>query len=334
MKLFDKLFGKKTQNEENDFEYEDEREKIFDPIENQQENKSTTSTWEHISEVVLLNWVSNKPLPSNYPGYFSYKYGIKDVVKLHKRLIDKGYLQQASEYNKFKSLTVPEIKNYLRDNNLKLTGNKDKLINRLLENNIKSEINNIYTLTDRGEEFINNNEPWLYFHRMELDIDVIEFERSWQELDSEGVLISGETIALDVIHKRIEKAKNFGRLYDLRNSLYSLYRISEKNKDFRQLVMISTQIIAIELSGLDNHIDRNLIDGQIYIPRMYLSKGLISEIKNHIELFDIEDVNIIKPYEEYSVFKIDQIKKIIHSAIDDLEYTNAALDRLIEEMNS
>lgn len=113
MSLFDKLFNKKDE--------------IFKVIPEINHKEPQPSLWNHVAKVVLLYWVNNRPLPTKYPNYFTETYGILDIQDAHKELIKQGYLKQTSEYQNYKSLIVPELKNKLKENNLKVTGEKNEI---------------------------------------------------------------------------------------------------------------------------------------------------------------------------------------------------------------
>lgn len=63
------------------------------------------------------------------------------------------------------SLTIPDLKNILRENNLRVSGKKQVLIDRIAENQIPLDEfrSEKVRVTPRGEEFLNNNE-WIGFY--------------------------------------------------------------------------------------------------------------------------------------------------------------------------
>lgn len=106
-------------------------------------------------EIVLLDWLSGKSDDGDYPKYFSYNYGI-DPHRSTEKLIKQGYLEYASALESISTLKVSELKEILRDNDLKLSGNKSLLVDRIKNNfseeMIKKYINNLsLKTTEKGE---------------------------------------------------------------------------------------------------------------------------------------------------------------------------------------
>mgnify|MGYP004483294005 CR=1 FL=1 len=86
---------------------------------------------------IFLNW-AKKGYPilpiKNYPAYMTYKLNINNPIKFHNEMITKGYLEKPNIYSLFFYFKVSELKEILTENNLPKTGNKDILIERILNN--------------------------------------------------------------------------------------------------------------------------------------------------------------------------------------------------------
>ncbi|MFO3693017.1 SAP domain-containing protein [Staphylococcus felis] len=84
-----------------------------------------------------------------------------NLKKSIENLIDNGYLYISEEPNiTLQKLKVPELKEILRNNNLKVGGNKPQLIERILENyssiKIDNELPKVYKATEKGMDLIQN----------------------------------------------------------------------------------------------------------------------------------------------------------------------------------
>ena len=101
--------------------------------------------------------------------------GLRTPYALKSLLQKQGFIDDEITYENWdefahESLTVNDLKDILRNNNLKVSGRKQELINRVAENQIpldkfKSESP---TVTPKGEEFLENNK-WIEFYNKVLD---------------------------------------------------------------------------------------------------------------------------------------------------------------------
>ena len=85
-------------------------------------------------EVLLLFYAPKYYLEGNtYPGFWWYKYGVKDVDKCLISLKDRGFLQIGSLRSAIEKETAAVLKDVLKDNGLKVSGKKAELVQRLLD---------------------------------------------------------------------------------------------------------------------------------------------------------------------------------------------------------
>lgn len=81
-------------------------------------------------EIILINWISGKSEPFNFPRYFEYTYGI-NAYKTLSKLIKNDYFEIAYISRSLSSYTVQQLKNKLKEKSLKSSGNKIELVSRL-----------------------------------------------------------------------------------------------------------------------------------------------------------------------------------------------------------
>ena len=91
------------------------------------------------------------------------------VDDLKKQAIDDEFIELESPLAVASNLKLTDIKEVLKSHGLKVSGKKDELIERLGENLSEEELNNTfkpenYQITDKGLEFINNNQYLIYLH--------------------------------------------------------------------------------------------------------------------------------------------------------------------------
>lgn len=90
-------------------------------------------------EIILLDWINGKKKTEAFPGYFDYQYGIDARASL-KKLMEHGYLEYATPEDSLVSLKVPELKEILKTKDLKVSGKKAELIERIKEHFSPDEI--------------------------------------------------------------------------------------------------------------------------------------------------------------------------------------------------
>ena len=86
---------------------------------------------------LFLKWCKKHSefLPAdNYPIYMQRDWGIKYPAQMHRQLFEQGYLIETSLEQKIRNSTVVELKNILKKLNLPVSGKKQELIQRILEN--------------------------------------------------------------------------------------------------------------------------------------------------------------------------------------------------------
>ena len=114
---------------------------------------------------------------------------------------------------------VTELKDFLRDNNLKVSGNKQVLINRLDENNVIID-SDFYNLTDEGIEFLNKNNWIDFFDDFLFDFNFNDFSKLKDENPNMDII----TLANTFLDMHIELAeKSDDELY--------LFKCNEAKKD-------------------------------------------------------------------------------------------------------
>lgn len=156
-------------------------------------------------EIVFMDYIGYKTMHDyNYPLLWYYKYNLK-IANSITRLFEGGYIKFGDTRDKLYNLKVNELKSLLKDFGLKISGKKDELVSRLLEN-VDTEILNkfltvdVFTLTDYGRDTVNNNKHIIYFHKKQLDISIYEADAVLKEHPGYNYY----SIALHILNKRIE----------------------------------------------------------------------------------------------------------------------------------
>ena len=127
----------------------------------------------YVAEVLLLEYCRQGKYPkpsSGYPGFWWFKYGIRDVGHALQSLEHRGFIKWASKYSCLYGLKVDELKQILENADLPSNGKKADLIERIVSNVPESglQIPNYvprYELTPVGRLELEQNGYVPYMHR-------------------------------------------------------------------------------------------------------------------------------------------------------------------------
>lgn len=216
-------------------------------------SNSDIPKYSYIGQTVFLNWVSGKRImeKEEYPQYFYYDYGILNSKKLHEDLIEEGFLQEGDIKTVLFSKNVEELKKILEKHQLKKTGKKAELVDRIIQNNIFSKIdatNGVFELSEKGKQFIKN-----YQYILELrgtSISVEEFEKEKAKIEKP---LFNRDIMWSIYNKHSLKEfydKNFG-LY--RNTIFEMASFLEKENRHKQALLFELKGLYCDLSGKGNN---------------------------------------------------------------------------------
>lgn len=271
-------------------------------------------------EVVLLNWCNNSPLNTDYPNYFKYIYNLRDIKSTHKKFIEDGYLISLDNYASFKTLTIPILKNYLSENNLSTSGNKQELIERLVENKIKPPTVDKYVLSEKGKKFLDENKLWMDFHRNNANITAKDFKLMWDKLKSNNEEVSYFDIAEPIILKDLENYR-IDRLYSsYRGNIFPYLDILDEQNRISEYLSYNLEVICIDLSGLN---DSSFKYSSQFRPwsSIYLNEHQIMELSKNLKFYKKSDVDKIfqKLNLEDGALNSKEMKSIINLALNNYE---------------
>lgn len=278
-----------------------------------------------LAKTQLLHWCDGKSYPVDYPSYFSYDYFINDADSIHKNWIDSGILGPPTLENLLKHKKVVELKDILREKNLKVSGNKPDLIKRILDSKVYSlndfiEDDNIYTLTDSGETIIKDNKPWLYYHTIKNKsiIPLKLYKEQWRNLqESWGFVPDGRDISWRCLQLLKMQVKSFGELSLVLSAM--IYNMVDSKKE-DQIPDFALQVISIDLSGPSPFIAPYLIEQVEQIPKDQLQERFYKAY-DFVKVYERGNIN------GYLADK-DKIFQYILLGLKDIDACNKKLERI------
>lgn len=214
-------------------------------------------------EILMLNYANKRTVgDSSFPGYWHYQYN-SEPKELIERLLSLDLLKIDSTLpNNMKDYLVKDLKKLLREKELKVSGNKDELIERLLNNVPKEELEIIfnqkkYLLTVKGNEILALNDHIRFFHSYgRLGISIYRAQAIKKE--------NPEFNKFDIAHKQLEHSstRNLNNsdwgLY--RNDRYSVSVILELENKLIDSLEVLFEVCYYDLSGVGNNFNLDFIN--------------------------------------------------------------------------
>lgn len=268
---------------------------------------------------IFLNW-AKKGYPilptNNYPAYMTYKLNINNPIKFHNEMIVKGYLEKPNIYSLFFYFKVSELKKILTDNNLPKTGNKDILIERILNNVPNEYILKIhsnykgYVLSSKGDKFIKDNINFVEMHKnSNWMISLDEYINKKNQLKFDA---SFYDIAWGIFNDRNIQyycEKNWGLV---RNNILNMSEILNNENKPKQSLSFLLSVLYYDLSGLGNN---NILYEFKYID---CPPGIVERILKLKKFYSDDLINNCHFISQlpFSYFTLDTFKSIINDLLN------------------
>ncbi len=261
-------------------------------------------------EILLLSYAPKYYVEGNsYPGFWWYKYGIKDIDKCLRSLKDRKFLQFGSLKSAINNETATVLKDVLKANGLKVSGKKAELVQRLLDEVPEEKLNTIFTkrtyeLTDAGNEILRKEDyiPYIHRHGIE-DLDIWSLS---EKIKTKKPGFSFRDVIWGYLNERSMlhfKNSDFG-LY--RNCRFSMSEFAKEEGKLDNAFSLLSEVIRYDLSGLSNGFSMRFID--IYANGYFPYKNSIVTIAPGI-------ISRVVGYQEKKVLSDEDLKKKLHEEI-------------------
>lgn len=284
-------------------------------------NKTTNDNYPNIdySMSIFLNWANGKKIGKSltyYPQYIKYECNINDPIDFHKKMIKDGYLCTPKINLLLTFYKITELKQILSENNLSKTGNKDILIQRIIDNVPTDTLEKIsnsfegYTLSEKGAAFISKNNDYIEIHKnSNWMISLEEYTNKKKQLQFD---VHFYDIAWGIFNDRnlqYVREQNWGLV---RNNIHNMSELLNKENKPKQSLSYLLSVLYYDLSGLsNNNILCNLED-------LDLSSGIIDKIlklKNYYSEDIIDNCPFLNQL-PFSYFTIDTFKLILNELLE------------------
>lgn len=222
-------------------------------------------------EILLLNYAHTFYTEGNtFQGFWWYKYGIRDVQSILVSLMERGFLKTGDLRSTLERQTASILKELLKANNLKISGKKDELVQRLLDNIPESELcknfpQRPYIRTDLGEKEIQDEAFVLYIHRHTIeDLDIW----SLNKMINKKPYYPFRDKIWGYLNERSMKHFEDGNFGLYRNTRFHMSRLLCEEEKYKTALEMLAEVVFIDLSGAGNNYNQMFLEikAQYYFP--------------------------------------------------------------------
>lgn len=233
------------------------------PAEKRMQNAIVSKHGLYPHEVLVLDYANSYYTEGNsFQGFWWYRYGVRDVDKCLRSLLERGFLQIGDLQSAIALENATVLKEELKKNGLKVSGKKDELIQRLISEVSHEELNSrfakrTYQLTELGKQALEEESYVPYIHRHALeDLDIWSFNK----IIRQSPYMPYRDKIWGYLNKRSMEhfaARDFGLYRNCRHHMSTFLMEEKKIKD--SLGMLS-EVVFYDLSGLGNGYDPRFLD--------------------------------------------------------------------------
>ena len=280
-----------------------------------------------VIDLLLLGEYDGKPIDYELSFTKIEKYG-QDYKRRVESLVADGYLACYSSEGNLGHLTIPELKEILRRHNQKLSGKKDELIARIIENipaeNYVRVLPKIYSATAQGCRELSTRYAYIENQKMQYGFLNSEITAIENELETEGNLTADAVLEKLFLNNIVKygSEQNYGLL---RNTYYGLSRYLKKRGRLDESLRSLLSVIYYDLSGMSNNNFIQSYDSLSYV----FETSLWNEIDKLRTTLNFSDEDLTKLFDE----AVDLSVKVPFSYFDTSTLKKIILDRLHGEIN-
>lgn len=263
-------------------------------------------------EVMLLDYASSFYTDQvSFQGFWWYQYGVRNVDHCLKSLLERGFLKIGDLQSAIEKETATVIKGELKKYGLKVSGKKDELVQRLVNEVTHEELaisfpKRTYQMTDLGKRELDEQGYVPYIHRHSLEnLDVW----SLNAIVHEPPYMPYRDKIWGYLNKRSLEhitARNYG-LY--RNCRYHMHLFLNEESRYADALGMLAEVIFYDLSGLNNGYDPKYlyIFAEHFFPykesTVTTAPGIIGAIMQCQDNLNLSD-------EEVKAFMIERMKRL------------------------
>lgn len=289
-------------------------------------------------EILMLSYIDGKSVEFNkFPGYWEYSYS-SNPTKILKKLIQFKFVEIDSTVSPYlKNLKVDKLKEILKSEDLVSTGNKDSLIQRIVDSLSEEQIRQYYNkkhykLTPMGLDILLQNDHIEYFHKRSFfDISIFNAHK----IKIENPSLSKEEIAWKLLHQALKRNKANNDWGLLCITLRAMGKIESEKQNLGSALSFYLRNCKVELSGVHNGFRIEYIDihSEYFFPysesSIKLAPGTVSEITKLKSLLNLSNQELRSLY-----LKVDKEDKLPINVFEPSEVVDIILYEIDGDQDS
>ena len=209
-----------------------------------------------INDVFILDYFNKRPIKFEFPQWQEDEFGTNLGQRLEK-LMTNGYLRVNSVVEGLEKLTIPELKAILKTKELKVSGKKIDLINRVSENFIETELAAYwkpeYRITQLGESLLKEYELFLINRKEGYNFRIAELEAADKELKARNPAFTAQDVIWSLLNKKIINTSVLDDPWEIYTTYKHMHDIFAKRGYYESALEMIFQCWAIALSGADKN---------------------------------------------------------------------------------
>ena len=182
--------------------------------------------------------------------------------KLKKQALEDGFIEPAPAICEARKTKVSDLKEILKEHNLKVSGKKDELIERLDENLSEDELKKYfksknYQLSPEGAEFLAKNAPTLYvFKSKELERVLLTYDLG--KIFEEKVYTENEIYdkLLSYLKRILDEKLNHEVLIDFKSTSNAIAKVQEDKGDLMDALETRLKVFLFDINNYSSYADR------------------------------------------------------------------------------
>ena len=189
------------------------------------------------------------------------KYGA-DLDKIKNQAISDEFIELESPLMVANSLKLTDIKKVLKEHNLKVSGKKDELIERLSENLSQEELESHfkcekYLITNKGLEFISNNNYIIYIHKNS-EVSQVIFPTEYVNIFDEREYLQEEIYAtlIDYFNAKFIKQLNEGKWDDFKNYSNAISSVLKDQGNLEDAMIMRFKVFLFDINNYSSEMQK------------------------------------------------------------------------------
>jgi hypothetical protein len=263
--------------------------------------KNSSGLYPH--EILILFYIEGfYKEQETFQSFWLYNYGIENVRDILNNLFDRNFIQIGTLESSINLETASSIKEQLKKQNLKVSGKKEELVKRLLNEVSIDVLSGIFTkhpyeLTETGKQAISKEEYVLYIHKNNIeDLNIWTMNK----MMNEKPYYPYRDKIWGYLNSRLIKHFQDFNFGFYRNCRLHMFNFLMEEKKYIDAIDKLTEVIYFDLNGLSNNFNIKYLDiiSQNFFPyetsTLKIASGIIKNLIECKDKLNLSDNDLFK----------------------------------------